>query len=128
MATVDKIQTLFDKYKIPVLEFEGKCHDCGTGVRVEIEMDRDGKTVVKGGALYLPDDVDYQRGYKYLKCDKCFAKDHTLRNYRTCEVYSRVVGYLRPIKQWNAGKQAEYKIRKTFDMKEMLAQLDATKK
>lgn len=32
-----------------------------------------------------------------------------------CEVYSRVVGYMRPIKQWNDGKQAEYNIRKTFD-------------
>lgn len=30
------------------------------------------------------------------------------------EVYSRVVGYLRPIKQWNNGKQAEFGMRKTF--------------
>jgi ribonucleoside-triphosphate reductase len=30
------------------------------------------------------------------------------------EVYSRVVGYLRPVKQWNDGKQAEYGDRKTF--------------
>lgn len=28
-----------------------------------------------------------------------------------CEVYSRVVGYLRPVEQWNNGKQAEYDIR-----------------
>jgi len=32
-----------------------------------------------------------------------------------CEVYSRVVGYLRPVDQWNDGKQAEFSIRKTFD-------------
>ena len=25
-----------------------------------------------------------------------------------CEVWSRVVGYLRPIAQWNEGKKAEY--------------------
>lgn len=31
-----------------------------------------------------------------------------------CEVYSRVVGYLRPKSQWNKGKQAEYDDRKTF--------------
>jgi ribonucleoside-triphosphate reductase len=30
------------------------------------------------------------------------------------EVYSRVVGYLRPVKQWNEGKQAEYGNRKSF--------------
>ena len=33
----------------------------------------------------------------------------------TSEVYSRVVGYLRPVDQWNYGKQAEFEIRKTFD-------------
>ena len=30
------------------------------------------------------------------------------------EVYSRVVGYLRPVKQWNSGKQTEYGDRKLF--------------
>ena len=30
------------------------------------------------------------------------------------EVYSRVVGYLRPVNQWNAGKQAEYGLRKNL--------------
>jgi ribonucleoside-triphosphate reductase (formate) len=32
------------------------------------------------------------------------------------EVYSRVVGYLRPVRQWNNGKQAEFEIRKTFEV------------
>lgn len=34
------------------------------------------------------------------------------------EVYTRVVGYLRPVKRWNNGKQAEYKRRKTFKVAE----------
>ena len=33
------------------------------------------------------------------------------------EVYSRVVGYLRPVKQWNNGKQAEFGMRKNFEIK-----------
>jgi len=33
---------------------------------------------------------------------------------RQTEVYSRVVGYLRPVRQWNEGKQAEYGNRKIF--------------
>ncbi|MCS7120829.1 MAG: ribonucleoside triphosphate reductase [Nitrososphaerota archaeon] len=37
-----------------------------------------------------------------------------------CEVYSRVVGYLRPVDQWNDGKQAEFRIRKTFDRSVMM--------
>lgn len=31
-----------------------------------------------------------------------------------CEVYSRIVGYLRPISQWNAGKQSEFFERKKY--------------
>ena len=34
-----------------------------------------------------------------------------------CEVYSRVVGYMRPISQWNLGKQQEFKDRKVFKIK-----------
>ena len=30
------------------------------------------------------------------------------------EVYSRVVGYFRPVQNWNAGKKEEFKDRKTF--------------
>lgn len=33
-----------------------------------------------------------------------------------CERFSRVCGYLRPIRQWNIGKQAEEQDRKTFKM------------
>ena len=32
-----------------------------------------------------------------------------------CEVYSRVVGFLRPVQQWNKGKQAEFAMRETYD-------------
>ncbi|MBP3846209.1 ribonucleoside triphosphate reductase [bacterium] len=33
-----------------------------------------------------------------------------------CEIYSRIVGYIRPVKGWNKGKKAEFANRKTFDM------------
>lgn len=32
-----------------------------------------------------------------------------------CEVYSRVVGYIRPVSNWNDSKQAEFVDRKKFD-------------
>ncbi|MEK6958436.1 MAG: anaerobic ribonucleoside-triphosphate reductase [archaeon] len=32
-----------------------------------------------------------------------------------CEVYSRVVGYIRPVQQWNDSKQAEFHDRLKFD-------------
>jgi anaerobic ribonucleoside-triphosphate reductase len=31
-----------------------------------------------------------------------------------CEVWTRVMGYFRPVSQFNAGKQSEYAERRTF--------------
>ena len=39
----------------------------------------------------------------------------------TCEVYSRVVGYLRPVQSWNAGKKEEFKNRVDYDINKALA-------
>lgn len=33
-----------------------------------------------------------------------------------CEVYSRIVGYLRPIRNWNIGKRQEFKEREEFNV------------
>ena len=57
-----------------------------------------------------------EHGYIYGEhkiCPKCTAQGKTVN----CEVYSRIVGYLRPIDQWNDGKQSEYNDRKLFDAK-----------
>jgi len=35
-----------------------------------------------------------------------------------CEVYSRCVGYIRPLSQWNNGKREEFRERKTYKIKE----------
>ena len=45
---------------------------------------------------------------EHYTCPKCGEE---------CEVYSRSVGYLRPVKQWNKGKAEEFKERKTFNIK-----------
>ena len=33
-----------------------------------------------------------------------------------CEIYSRIVGYLRPVSQWNDAKVSEYKSRVNFSL------------
>lgn len=33
-----------------------------------------------------------------------------------CEIFSRVVGYIRPVHQWNVGKKQEYADRKLLDV------------
>ncbi|HOW60707.1 MAG TPA: ribonucleoside triphosphate reductase [Candidatus Moranbacteria bacterium] len=45
-------------------------------------------------------------------CPKCVVEQKT-------EIYSRVVGYIRPVQQWNKGKQAEFKDRKEFIVTEI---------
>ncbi len=42
---------------------------------------------------------------EHFTCPRCGARS---------EVYSRIVGYLRPVQQWNKGKQEEYEERKNF--------------
>ena len=52
----------------------------------------------------------YLSGEHYT-CPKCVVEQKT-------EVYSRVVGYIRPVEQWNKGKRAEYNDRKEFAVAE----------
>lgn len=49
---------------------------------------------------------------EHFSCPKC-GED--------CEVYSRVVGYIRPVKQWNEGKKAEFAARKNFVVEEKVS-------
>lgn len=45
-----------------------------------------------------------------MRCPTCGADT---------EVYSRVVGYLRPVSQWNAGKQAEFALRSRYHIEDV---------
>jgi ribonucleoside-triphosphate reductase len=45
---------------------------------------------------------------EHFTCPKCGS---------ITEVYSRIVGYLRPVSQWNKGKYEEFKMRKTYVLK-----------
>ncbi len=81
------------------------CHDCNKEILIKNKE-------IKNGFV-----LDYKDGdevVKILKCKNCYNKNNKLKNFRKCEVYSRVVGYLRPVKQWNEGKQQEYKERKEY--------------
>ncbi len=53
----------------------------------------------------------------YLKGEKATCE----RCSQETEIFSRVVGYLRPVKQWNLGKQAEFSMRKTFNVLDQIS-------
>ncbi|PIR89769.1 hypothetical protein COU04_01690, partial [bacterium (Candidatus Gribaldobacteria) CG10_big_fil_rev_8_21_14_0_10_33_41] len=48
---------------------------------------------------------------EHFFCPKCTIK-------QPCEVYSRVVGYIRLVSQWNIGKVQEFHERKEFKIKQ----------
>ncbi|MDD4746992.1 MAG: anaerobic ribonucleoside-triphosphate reductase [Salinivirgaceae bacterium] len=52
-------------------------------------------------------DLLYRKQREHHQCPTCQAD---------CEVYSRIVGYMRPINQWNNGKRQEFKDRKLFHL------------
>ncbi|MFH1820773.1 MAG: anaerobic ribonucleoside-triphosphate reductase [Candidatus Nealsonbacteria bacterium] len=82
-----------------------KCHDCKTPIHIKGE-------VIENGVL-----LDYDLGtekVRVFKCKACYDKNPSLANYQKCEVYSRIVGYLRPISQWNDGKKEEFMERKEY--------------
>jgi ribonucleoside-triphosphate reductase len=51
----------------------------------------------------------------YLAGEHPYCSNCTIK--QPCEVYSRVVGYIRPVAQWHVGKQQEYRDRKEFRIK-----------
>jgi hypothetical protein len=83
------------------------CNDCKKEVKI-----KDGEIV---GGVYL----SYKEGgqeYRIVKCRTCFKKNKALVDFQPCEVYSRIVGYIRPIQQWNPSKVQEYADRKEFKL------------
>lgn len=102
--TADYLNGLFLEYKATELEFNGECHDCHSKVSIIV------KEALEGGLIYKIKGIEKP----FLKCKSCGDKDSILRNYRPCEVYTRVVGYLRPVRQFNVGKKEEFKMRKAF--------------
>lgn len=70
------------------------CQKCGGELK---EISRDGKWI-------------------HWQCQKCERK------FRQCNaepsIWSRVVGFYRPIKAWNSGKQEEFKDRLEYKIKE----------
>jgi len=86
-------------------EVKNNCHDCNEKMELEGEE-------IKNGVL-LTYDNDGEK-INIFKCSECYENNPSLNKFQKCEVYSRVVGYIRPVDQWHIGKRQEYKDRKEF--------------
>jgi hypothetical protein len=85
---------------------ELKCHDCGK------EISLNGNQELEGAVSLVYDNQSEK--INILKCNECYAKSPALTKFQPCEVYSRVVGYIRPVQQWHKGKRQEYGDRVEF--------------
>lgn len=83
------------------------CHDCGKEIAINNEE-------IENGVQLVYDNAGEK--LNVLKCNECYAKNPGLTNFQKCEVYSRVVGYIRPVEQWHKGKRQEYKERLEYNM------------
>lgn len=108
------IEQLIEKYNAGNYEFKGNCDICNCDINLSISIKefKNGRinAEISGGAG-IGFDIEKENHFERLMCDKCFENTKP-------EIYSRVVGYLRPIKQWNTGKMAEFKARKNFKLGE----------
>jgi hypothetical protein len=114
---LDKIKLLLEYGN---LEFTDCCVDCGALKTVKIyyreatEEIPETHIMIENGALFEPP-TEYNYGVPMvLKCDSCYKLDPLV--HQRNEIYSRCVGYLRPVLGWNNGKKAEFKQRAMFDL------------
>ena len=89
------------------ISIENKCHDCGK------EINMVGQTLENG--VYLTYEHNGEK-VNVFKCNDCYGKNPSLTNFQKCEVYSRVVGYIRPVQQWHKGKKQEFQDRVEYNM------------
>lgn len=81
------------------------CYDCKKEININGEE-------IENGVFLVYDKAGEK--INILKCNDCYSKNKALTNFQECEVYSRVVGYIRPVQQWHKGKGQEYIERKEF--------------
>lgn len=119
-STVDWLKELF--MDEDCIELNGKCQKCGENVKLILfkeDIDNEDIDNIEGNG-----GVAYKSIAPQFKCDKCLKEDNYMINPQTCEVYSRVVGYLSPTLRWNKGKKAEFLNRKTYDTERMVKNND----
>lgn len=88
-------------------DLKNVCHDCGKSILINDNQE------LENGVFLVYDNSGEK--INVLKCKDCYAKNPALTNFKKCEVYSRVVGYIRPVQQWHKGKRQEYGERKEFN-------------
>ena len=93
--------------------FKMACCTCNKPLQIYCERTSPADIAITGGALCRPP-ADWNLTDQIMaKCDACHTADPKF--HRPTEVYSRITGYMRPLKNWNDAKRNEFELRKTYD-------------
>ena len=110
-TTIKFLDELFRNGNTKCIELIGKCQKCGEEVRLVI-FQKGYEVEGNGGVIRGNDETTGPE----FKCSKCLEEDGGKISPTRCEVFSRVCGYLRPVKAYNPGKKAEFKMRKNYKL------------
>lgn len=114
--------------------FDGECMHCQKQVTITIGLCEKGFEIKGQGAMFQRPktrlmDVENEvipegklepltlDRVLFFKCENCYEAYPTFSHWQECEVFSRVVGYYRPVAQYNKGKKAEYDKRTNFQIR-----------
>jgi len=93
-------------------KFTFKCCDCDKHSVIDVERTSETEIKITGGALFMPP-VEWGVEDPVIgKCDECYNIQPEF-NLPTL-VFSRVVGFYRPVSFWNDAKKEEFKMRETY--------------
>jgi hypothetical protein len=110
-ATMKFIKKLLKESGTGCIELIGKCQSCSKEVKV-IVWKKDMEVEGTGGVI-VGQELD---AYPEFKCLECLERDGGRISPQRCEIFSRVVGYLRPIQGWNKGKREEFAMRTNYKL------------
>lgn len=110
MTTQDFLKSIIGKDEEIIMQ--GTCHDCKRKVEFYAFW-QDGLVKTTLPFWYIHSNIETQC---FCKCEDCYIKEPLLTHFQEAEVWSRVVGYLRPIKAFNPGKKTEKAMRKDFKL------------
>lgn len=111
LGTMEEISGIIGDHQFATCD--STCIDCGKKFTFEFERTSETGLNMKNGVI-----ARKKSNREFMcKCDECFQKNDKFGG--DTEVYSRVVGYLRPVSAWNDAKQSEFKMRKPTSAKDI---------
>ena len=90
------------------------CCDCHKEFVIKLERTSEKEIEYSGGIIAIKHKNDPKNKQYLFKCPEC--NEYNPNFGPKVDIYSRVVGYLRPTVGWNDAKQQEFNKRKTYDI------------